>query len=59
MLNERQAMFLLTLMGNSEHERGYFTRVFVDKADKLAKYMLKFLVSNPEINDALGNPFDI
>ena len=50
---------LMVYLSYRKHERGYSTRVFVSKANKLSKYMLTFLVKNPEINDALGNPFDI
>jgi len=50
---------LMVYLRYRKHERGYSTRVFIHKADKLSKYMLKFLVNNPEINEALGNPFDI
>ncbi len=50
---------LMVYLRYRKHERGYATRVFIHKADKLSKYMLKFLVNNPEINEALGNPFDI
>jgi len=50
---------LLVYLSYRKHERGYATRVFINKANKLSKYMLTFLVKNPEINDALGNPFEI
>jgi phage anti-repressor protein len=50
---------LLIYLRYRKHEKGYSTRVFIGKADKLSKYMLKFLATNPEINEALGNPFDI
>ena len=50
---------LLVYLSFRKHERNYSTRVFVNRADKLSKYMLRFLVANPEVNEALGNPFDI
>jgi len=50
---------LMVYLAYRKHERGYSTRIFRDKANKLAKYMLTFLANNREINDALGNPFEI